>query len=363
MKKEEILQLIIRNLNDLTKMQGVSIIEVSHHDQHYSSPVYPDLLVGLEYRNIKINLACEVIDSIRPVNLTRDIEKVKNIARRFQEALPIILAKFVSGEIRKRCIENEVGYIDCSGNIYISAPGILISKETDKNLFPEKRETSVIFRDRASIILKKLLTDVQGIRKIRDLHRETGVSLGHISAVIKALEKSSYIVRVKDSGIKLVRLKELLSEWLGFYRFERLNQITPYFFNVGKQHSIINEIVMRADHLPSQKYCFTLHAAGDYVAPWVRYQGVHMYIDGPPEPWRNLLGLISAKQDANLFIIQPYYETSVFYDSHITGNFVPLVSDIQLFLDLYHYPQRGREAAEHLFKIKLKEKLKLSELP
>jgi len=363
MIKEEIVHYIINNINQIVDISEINIKEMSHHDQHYNSPIYPDLLLGIEYQGNLLYLACEVIEPIRPINLARDMAKVKNVAAHFRKAIPIILAKFVSAEIRKRCRDNGVGYLDCSGNVYISAPGFIISKETDKNLFPEKRETSIIFRDRASIVIKRMLTDIKRIWRIRDLNRETGVSLGHISEIMKALEKSSYAVRHKDGGFKLVRLNEILSEWLGFYRFERLNQVSSYFINVGKQESIVDEISKKADHLRSQKFCFTLHSAGEYVAPCVRYEGVHMYIDGPDKPWLNLLTLIPAEKDANLFLIQPYYKTSVFYDSYVANNFIPVVSDIQLFLDLYHFPQRGREAAEHLFESRLKGKLDLREMP
>ena len=46
--------------------------------------------------------------------------------------------------------------------------------------------------------------------------------------------------------------------------------------------------------------------------------------------------------------MMPYYKHSVFYDSREVEN-LRVVSDIQLYLDLYRYPVRGREQAEHLY--------------
>lgn len=44
----------------------------------------------------------------------------------------------------------------------------------------------------------------------------------------------------------------------------------------------------------------------------------------------------------------PYYKHSVYYDSReIEG--LRAVSDIQLYLDLFGYPVRGREQAEYLY--------------
>jgi hypothetical protein len=45
----------------------------------------------------------------------------------------------------------------------------------------------------------------------------------------------------------------------------------------------------------------------------------------------------------------PYYKTAVFADSQKAQGGMKHVSDLQLFLDFFHFPLRGREAAEHLF--------------
>lgn len=60
------------------------------------------------------------------------------------------------------------------------------------------------------------------------------------------------------------------------------------------------------------------------------------------------LDLKDADQGANLILMMPYYKRSAFFDSReIEG--LCVVSDIQLYLDLYGYPVRGREQAVHLY--------------
>jgi hypothetical protein len=51
--------------------------------------------------------------------------------------------------------------------------------------------------------------------------------------------------------------------------------------------------------------------------------------------------------------MMPYYKHSGFYDSREVED-LRVVSDIQLYLDLYGYPVRGREQAEHLYDKRLK---------
>jgi hypothetical protein len=65
------------------------------------------------------------------------------------------------------------------------------------------------------------------------------------------------------------------------------------------------------------------------------------------------LELKAADQGANLVVMLPFYKHSVFYDCREVEG-LRVVSDIQLYLDLYGYPVRGREQAEHLYDKRLK---------
>lgn len=52
-----------------------------------------------------------------------------------------------------------------------------------------------------------------------------------------------------------------------------------------------------------------------------------------------------------LVLLAPYYSTSVWEGVRPIGQ-LPVVSDLQLVLDLWHYPVRGREQAEHLIEMR-----------
>ena len=56
-----------------------------------------------------------------------------------------------------------------------------------------------------------------------------------------------------------------------------------------------------------------------------------------------------------MFFLQPYYRHSYsFGDQKINGLW--MVSDLQLYLDLYNYPIRGPEQAEFLYEMRLKKR-------
>ena len=56
----------------------------------------------------------------------------------------------------------------------------------------------------------------------------------------------------------------------------------------------------------------------------------------------------------------PYYRVSAFFDCQEAAG-LPVVSDLQLYLDLYDHPLRGREQAEQILERRLGPKLEAAE--
>ncbi len=110
------------------------------------------------------------------------------------------------------------------------------------------------------------------------------------------------------------------------------------------------------------KYALSVQAGASLVAPHAVYKEVHLYVENRQgiKHFIEELDLRSAPQGANLVLMLPYYKHSVFYDfREING--LSVVSDIQLYLDLYSYPVRGREQAAYLFDKRLKMHLSVND--
>lgn len=60
----------------------------------------------------------------------------------------------------------------------------------------------------------------------------------------------------------------------------------------------------------------------------------------------------AAPSESNLVLVSPYYSVAARYDSRALEGF-PVVSDVQLYLDLRLYPIHGEEQAQHLFEKRL----------
>ena len=113
---------------------------------------------------------------------------------------------------------------------------------------------------------------------------------------------------------------------------------------------------IRKARLPKHdQYGLGIQAGANLVAPYAVYNEVHIYIrdHNVIDHFREILKLDEVEQGANVIILDPYYRNSVFYGLREV-NGLSVVSDIQLYLDLYHYPIRGLEEAEHLYEKRLK---------
>ena len=82
------------------------------------------------------------------------------------------------------------------------------------------------------------------------------------------------------------------------------------------------------------------------VAPFLRYNRAFVYILDNIEKIAKDLDFKEVPSGSNISILQPYDE-GVFYNLQIIDG-AKVVSDIQLYLDLISYKERGEEAAKFL---------------
>jgi hypothetical protein len=106
-------------------------------------------------------------------------------------------------------------------------------------------------------------------------------------------------------------------------------------------------------------YALSLQAGSSLISPYAVFDSVHIYVRNQKaiNYFRKLLELEEARQGENVVLMLPYYRHSVFYDRQKAKD-LWVVSDIQLYLDLYNYPIRGLEQAEHLYEKRLRSVIK-----
>lgn len=205
-----------------------------------------------------------------------------------------------------------------------------------------------IFADKATFILRRMLFNPGKKWVTRDFTGENGVSLGMAQGVLEAMAKKGYIERVKrgpDSYTILTNIQEMVDDWVAAYRFE-LNDTHTYY-------SPDKNILLRVkNYLKDKQYALTLHSGANLITSFVVTDQIYLYFT--PKNWkkdildlRQQLDLKELVRGGNIHIIRSYYKKSVFYNAQQVKGY-KVVSNLQLYLDLYNFKPRGKEHAEYL---------------
>jgi hypothetical protein len=205
-----------------------------------------------------------------------------------------------------------------------------------------------IFSDKATIIPRKMLQDPQREWVVRDFIGPEGVSLGMAQSVLEAMAKKGYVERVKrgpDSHTVLTNKDMLITDWLKEYEFE-LNTVDSYY-------SADKKVLEKAKgFLREKQHALTLHTGANLTTSFVKTDEIYLYLQ--LADWNNEMLDLRQKLDlkelvrgGNFHIVRPYYKNSVFFNRQKIKGFA-VVSNLQLYLDLYHFQPRGREHAEYL---------------
>jgi hypothetical protein len=208
-----------------------------------------------------------------------------------------------------------------------------------------------IFADKATFVLRKMLEKHEKKWVVRDFVSEKGISQGLVQGVLETMEKKGYIERFKrgpQSFSKLTNENELIKDWTNSYSFEK-NEENIYY---SPDKTILSKL---KDQLEDKPYALTLHSGANLVTSYVVTDQIYFYFNS--QNWkedvialRERLDLKELVRGGNIHIIRPHYKNSIFYNIQTIRGF-RVVSNLQLYLDLYNFVPRGREHAEYLEKV------------
>lgn len=247
--------------------------------------------------------------------------------------------------------ERGMNFIALNGSVRIVANGLLV----DRSNLPRVRAASTFprrvdpFSDRNSLIARILLQEPGRRWGVREIADAAELSPGTTSQVVRTLASMGVVDfrrRGRNVDVWIENPISLLARWAGAYAWE-WNQAAAFAAPIGDPL----RFVRRAEPaFGSRRWALTLQAGASLVAPHASWERVHVYVD--VESGRELFDIADAEgwpaaQDGGLVLMKPYYRHSVWHGLRIVEN-LPVVSDIQLVLDLWHYPLRGMEQAEHL---------------
>lgn len=353
MKEEEIVSELRKRIRELFPIGDAKIVPFDKSLFGSSLKQRPDIYIDYYFENSCIRLIGDIVSAPGSAVLRNKIICLKSI-RYDGKSKPIIIAEFLSDQQRKICHDEDIAFLDLAGNIYLHYQGVYIDKVSPEKRRPAAPMDRNPFSDKASLFLRQMFIKPDRKWGIRELAEASGLSPGYVSKLSKYLEELNYIrVNYPQKEINLRNPKDILDDWVRAYDY-RKNSEFKYFHQAKSPGEILDKL--RHIKIPEKvEYALSSQAGANLVSPYAIYHEVHIYAaeKDAVDFFVKKLDLREAERGANLIFLLPYYRHSVFYDKQKVKD-LWVVSDIQLYLDLYKYPVRGLEQAEHLYEKRLK---------
>jgi hypothetical protein len=272
-----------------------------------------------------------------------------------RNAVPFVASIYFGDRAKATLKEEGVGFLDLAGNFFVSQPGFYAEKVVEKNPFIKKPALKNLFAPTSSRIARALLIDPKRQWQARELAAETDVSLGQTYIVIDALTQEEFIAKTPNATIELKDPAALLDAWKQVYPTYETQRYS--FFSYERSYTdIVTAILGQGQKNP---LAFSHFSGAGFVAPFIRGLAKAQLYVGSKEDIESLqvaLNLQPVDSGPNVELFVPY-DKGVFYGRQTIKDGqlgeVPVVSNIQLYMDLFNNPARGEEQATHLREQKL----------
>ena len=300
----------------------------------------------------KHTLIFEIKTSGQPRYARMAISQLKEMVSKNINYYGVFASTFISNETGRICQDNNIGFIDTAGNCFFNFDNVFVSIEGRPNPFPNKRPLKTLFYSKSSRALRVLLSNPKNAWFVKDLSTEAGISLGQAFLVKKKLLEEELIEELEVDGLKkfkLINPEKLLDEWSKNYNYNKNNVKNYYSLDDTKT---IESNIINYCNTKKIRYSFTLTSGASLAAPFLRYNRVFVYIPGDIEKIAKGLNFKEVSSGSNVSILKPYDE-GVFYNTQVI-NGINVVNDIQLYLDLINYKERGEEAAKFLYEQRIR---------
>lgn len=313
-----------------------------------------DLVLDLEVKGEPYELWVQTeCGEVHPKKALDSVRKLKDGSRHV-----LLAASSLSLESRELLREHGVGYWDESGSLFLELPNALYSIEREPLPQPRVgREPRKVFKGKTAQVVHTLLLAGERDWKVTELAEKAGVSAYTSQKVLEHLEDRLWVSKRGRGPQTLRRLKDpggLLDAWARDYEIDCLHELKlhQYAKDTEEQHSQLCRLLLEVDC----DWAVTLEHGASFWASNLTRLPSSMSVWVPDDvPWRKIIEssdfkMVERGENLRLLVTKeavPFLGVSTFDSLHVA-------SPIQLYLDLFNWPKRGREQAEHLRKERLR---------
>jgi len=346
LKEKDVIEKLKQQIQELLPETGLVSVECYRFDQWTRS----DLVIDLKTKTGKTyEVWIEAKSQGLPRNVRLAISQLNSYLKGRKNIYGLIVAPFLSEESRRICIESGFNYLDLSGNYLLKLPNIYIKSDGKPNKYPATRPLRSVFSPKSTRLLRVLLNNSKESWYGKDLAKASNLSLGQVSNLKKELLNYDYLAETDEGKLVLKSPEQLLLKWADKYTYTK-NE-TAFYYSL-ESISIIEKIIAEKASEQNADCAFTLTSGSARIAPFKRSQKVFAYVDSDPDWFARECGFKKVDSGANVILMKPYDEGVFFFKQKIGNTYV--VSNVQLYLDLNSYKERGQEAAEFILKERLR---------
>ena len=204
------------------------------------------------------------------------------------------------------------------------------------------------FGDRASLVSRLLVE--QPVRRwgTREMAECAGVSTMTASHALRQLRERGLLdaqMRGRSLAVRIARVRALVEHWTHHYDWRRSASLTVQA-PIGNLQRFVSRLPAAFD---GRRWALAMQSGAHLVAPHAAWDSVHVYVDVPRAEMLADVARAAGWEPGpgKLILMRPWHAQSAWCGMRIVHE-LPVVSDLQLILDLWHYPVRGREQAEIL---------------
>lgn len=351
LKEWEIVEKVQERLREvLSEVKAIHLPQnqwVGREKGHSGEPGY-DLKLRIEEPGGKDFWLCvEMKSQGHPQFAQNAVLQLKHSAEKRRDSpkcYDIFAAPYISPEAARICREAGVGYLDLSGNCHLSFGAVHIHIEGKPNQYKPKRAYGSLFSPKASRVLRPLLYRPLQSWRVAQLKEEAGVSLGTVSTVRGELLKQAWAEET-EQGLRVTKPDAVLDAWAKEDNWQKRTTVREYSLLIKDQDEIADKIHRLVE---TQEHAFTQWYAALLRRPYTVTDVVTLYVSAFPEEHFIQGDLLGRRVDSggSLRLVVPKDDGVFLGKQHFNG--LPLVSDLQIYLDLIDAGMRGDEAANEL---------------
>ena len=260
----------------------------------------------------------------------------------------IIIAPYVSNESARKCEENNIGYMDMSGNYRIHIKLLFVSEQGHQNQYIQKRKIKSVFDIKSkvsSLILREIMKDVSYQWKLSKLSEKLQCSIGQVSKVKNYLCENLW-ADLSDKGLRIVEPESIMRAWSKCYSDSETDNEVIECYTLNSLSIFENSLKEIKSKYGIKSY-LTGISGGVRYAPVVRYNKVHIMVR--EEDKSLFFKYAECKQvdsGANIQIMVVKSNELLHDARNING--YQIASPVQIYLDCMKYKGRGEEIAEKI---------------